>query len=57
VTAFKINFGRSFTYKGQKKSYLTASCPTGTYFAEAKALFNDGTELHISHALHCTPAD
>jgi hypothetical protein len=57
VTGFKINFGRTFTYQGKKKSYLTASCPTGTYFAEAKAQFDDGTELHITHALHCTPSD
>jgi hypothetical protein len=55
VTGFKINFGRTFTYKGKKQSYLTASCPTGHYFAEAKALFNDGTVLHIEHVLPCTP--
>jgi hypothetical protein len=56
VTAFNLDIGRRFTYKGQKESYLSASCPTGTYFAEAQALFSDGTNLHIFHAFPCTPA-
>jgi hypothetical protein len=57
VTAFKIDLGRTFTYKGEKQSYLTASCPTGSYHAEAQALFSDGTALHIQHVLPCTPKD
>jgi len=55
VTRFNLDLGRRFTYQGQRQSYLTASCPTGTYFAEAQALFSDGTILHITHAFPCTP--
>ncbi len=57
VTKFKIKIGRSFTYKGRKQSYLTASCPTGHYYAEGKADFADGTSLKITHVLPCTPVD
>lgn len=56
-TRFNLTLGRRFTYHGRRQSYLTASCPTGTYFAEAQALFGDGTALHISHAFPCTPSD
>jgi hypothetical protein len=55
VTRFNLDLGRRFTYQGQRQSYLTASCPTGTYFAEGQALFSDGTILHITHAFPCTP--
>jgi hypothetical protein len=55
ITDFKLKLGRSFTYKGHKESYLTASCPTGSYFAEGKVQFSDGTTLKIIHDLPCTP--
>jgi hypothetical protein len=55
VTKFKIKIGRTFTYKGKKQSYLTASCPTGVYYTEGKARFSDGTTLKITHILPCTP--
>lgn len=56
VTHFELDLGRRFTYRGEERSYLTASCPSGKYYAEAQALFEDGTVLHISHVLPCTPA-
>lgn len=56
-TRVNLDLGRRFTFRGQKRSYLTGSCPTGTYFAEAQALFDDGTILHIAHAFPCTPTD
>jgi hypothetical protein len=55
VTKFKIEIGRTFAYKGEKRSYLTASCPTGRYFTEGHVLFTDGTSLKITHALPCSP--
>jgi hypothetical protein len=55
VTGFKLTIDRTFTYKGGKRSYLTASCPTGVYFAEGKVRFSDATVLKITHALPCTP--
>lgn len=56
VTEFELKVGRRFTYKGQKKSLLTASCPNGVWMAKGKARFVDGTTLHISHPFPCTPA-
>ena len=55
VTKFKLTVGREFTYKGKQQSYLTASCPTGVYYAEGKVQFTDGTALKVTHALPCTP--
>jgi hypothetical protein len=56
VTKFKITIKRSFTYKGKKQSYLTASCPTGHYYTEGEVGFADDTTLAITHVLPCTPA-
>ncbi|HEY5051916.1 MAG TPA: hypothetical protein VII45_00740 [Solirubrobacterales bacterium] len=55
VTKFKLTINRTFPYKGQKESYLTASCPTGVYYTEGKVQFSDSTTLKITHALPCTP--
>ena len=52
---YKITVGRTFTFRGKKQSYLTASCPTGHYLAEGEVQFSDGTVLKLSHALPCTP--
>lgn len=54
-TKFKLKLGRTFTYKGKKESYLTASCPTGHYFTDGKVQFTEGITLHITHILPCTP--
>lgn len=55
VTKFRLTIDRKFTYKGKKESYLTASCPTGLYYAEGKVQFADDTTLEVTHALPCTP--
>ncbi len=55
VTKFKLTIDRTFTYKGKKESYLTASCPTGHYYTEGKVQFSDATALKITHVLPCTP--
>jgi hypothetical protein len=55
VTEFKLSIGRAFTYKGKKENYLTASCPTGSYYTEGKVDFTDGPTLEITHVLPCTP--
>lgn len=56
VTQFELKVGRRFTYKGEKKSFVTAGCPNGVWMAKGKASFVDGTSLHISHPFPCTPA-
>ncbi|HEY4778046.1 MAG TPA: hypothetical protein VIH47_00435 [Solirubrobacterales bacterium] len=55
VIRFKLDIGRRFTYKGKQESYLTASCPTGTYYTEGHILFADGSTLQGTHLLPCTP--
>ena len=57
VTDFDLKVGRKFTHKGRKKSFLVASCPTGTWITRGNALFSDGTRLGITHPFSCTPKD
>jgi len=56
VTSFELKVGRRFTYRGKKKSFLTAGCPNGVWMAKGEAKFVDDTTLHISHPFPCTPA-
>jgi hypothetical protein len=55
VTEFDVKVGRRYTYKGKKKSFLMAGCPTGAWMAKGQASFEDGTRLAISHPFPCTP--
>ena len=55
ATYFRINIGRKYTYKSQKRSYLEASCPTGTYFTKGEIRFVGGAVLNTVHGLPCTP--
>ena len=55
VTMFELRVGRKFTYRGEKKSFLIAGCPTGTWLTKGKARFGDGTRLSITHPFTCTP--
>jgi hypothetical protein len=57
VIRFKLTIDRKFTYKGKRESYLTASCPTGTYYTEGDILFADGSKLKGTHILPCTPLE
>lgn len=55
ATEFEFTIGRKFTYSGRKQSFLTASCPTGSYYTEGEVLFSDGTTMGLKHVLPCTP--
>lgn len=55
VTMFDLRVGRRYTYKGKKKSFLSASCPTGIWVAKGQASFKDGTKLAINHFFPCIP--
>jgi len=55
VTMFDLRVGRRYTYKGKKKSFLSASCPTGIWVAKGQASFKDGTTLGINHLFPCIP--
>jgi hypothetical protein len=55
ATAFDIKIGRRYTYKGRKKSFLSASCPTGSWATKGNLLFSDQTRLGFTHIFSCTP--
>lgn len=55
ATRFELKIGRRFTYKGQKRSFLSAGCPTGSWMAKGRAQFDDGTEVGLTHLFSCTP--
>jgi hypothetical protein len=55
VKEFSLKFGRSFTYKGKKQSYLLAKCPDGHLNAHATSVFADGTKLVGDFVRACTP--
>jgi len=55
VTGFALKVGRRFTYKGQEKSLLTASCPTGSWMTSGNVIFADETRLGVNHLFPCTP--
>lgn len=54
-TMFDLRVGRKYTYKGKKKSFLVAGCPTGTWITKGSVLFDDGSRLGITHPFSCTP--
>jgi hypothetical protein len=55
ATAFDIKIGRRYTYKGRKKSFLSASCPTGSWATKGSLLFSDKSRLGFTHIFTCTP--
>jgi hypothetical protein len=55
ATAFDLKIGRKFTYKGRKKSFLEAGCPTGHWMTQGHVTFSDGTNLGLTHLFACTP--
>jgi hypothetical protein len=54
LTSFKAKIHKTWTYKGQKKSLLLASCPTGSLFAHGEFSFADGTKISGDVAKRCT---
>ncbi len=55
VTKFDLKIGRRFSHRGEEKSLLSASCPTGRWQTRGNVVFSDGTELGLVHAFPCTP--
>jgi hypothetical protein len=55
ATEFEFTVDRKFVYKGRKESFLTASCPTGSYYTEGEVLFDNGATMGLRHVLPCTP--
>ena len=57
LTSFKATLHKTWTYKGQKKSLLVASCPTGSLFAHGEFTFVEGTRISGDIAKACTPTN
>jgi hypothetical protein len=55
LTSFEAKIHKTWTYKGQKKSLLVASCPNGTLFAHGDFAFADGTKISGNVVRPCTP--
>ena len=55
VTNFKLTINKKFTYKGKKKSYLTAKCTSGNLVAKGQAVFATGLKAQGSVVRPCTP--
>jgi hypothetical protein len=55
ATKFELKIGRRFTYRGKKRSFLSASCPTGSWMTKGRVQFDDGTEAAVAHLFSCTP--
>lgn len=55
ATKFRLTVDRKFAYRGKRRSFLTASCPSGRHLTKGRVRFDDGTLLQIAHALPCTP--
>lgn len=49
-----LKVARTWTYKGQKHSYINARCETGHLQALAGVTFGDGTVLHGTFLKKCT---
>jgi hypothetical protein len=55
LTSFEATLHKTWTYKGQKKSLLLASCPTGVLYAHGDFKFSNGTTLSGNVTRPCTP--
>jgi hypothetical protein len=55
ATHFELKIGRRFSYKGERRSFLSAGCPTGSWMTRGHVEFADGTEAGLTHLFSCTP--
>ena len=55
ATRFELRIGRRYTYRGKKKSFLSAGCPSGSWMTKGHVEFADGTEAGLTHLFTCTP--
>jgi hypothetical protein len=54
VTAFSLNVGKQFTYKGKKVSFISAKCPDGKIQVHGTAVFSDNTRASAEVIRTCT---
>jgi hypothetical protein len=49
-----LTIGKKWTWKGQRLSYINASCPSGRLQAKLETGFTDGTKMNGLILKHCT---
>jgi hypothetical protein len=55
ITDFKVTIKKSWTYKGQKMSFINAKCPTSKKLKYRGAFtYKDGTTITATHTQTCT---
>jgi hypothetical protein len=45
ITGFHVKIAKTFTYKGKKRGYVSATCPSKTWKARGQFIFKDGESL------------
>lgn len=55
LTGFELTFGRKWTYKGKRHSYLSAECPSGAFTDQFEVAFGDGNDLSGILLNSCQP--
>jgi hypothetical protein len=56
LISFRARIRKTWTYKGQKRSLLLASCPTGRLYAHGDFDFVNGTRMSGDIIRTCIPA-
>jgi len=54
VTGVKIKVFKTYSFKGKKRSFINATCPTTTWKSRGQFVFNDGVSLTPSVKGKCT---
>jgi hypothetical protein len=55
ITGFHVKIFKTFSFKGKKRSYVSATCPTKTWKARGQFVFKDGESLTPEVKGKCTP--
>lgn len=56
LTDARLVINRRFSYRGEKRSYLSAACPAKAQMIKGRVLFDDETVVQLSRLLPCAPA-
>jgi hypothetical protein len=55
ITSFQVKVFKKYFYKGKRRSYVSATCPTRTWKARGQFVFRDGESLTPQLKGKCTP--
>ena len=56
ITDFQVKINKTWIYKGQKMSFVTAKCPASKKLKYRGAFtYKDGTTIEATHSQPCTP--